>query len=105
MASSNNREEESDVRKKFDNVCRELNMDEETAEEAWRSYEKIKTNYSLEVCYRVGSCSVEFERFALVFLRILLIAVWLEVLDYLMQGYFISGEEYPLAGLFFICSL
>lgn len=75
MASSNNREEESDVRKKFDNVCRELNMDEETAEEAWRSYEKIKTNYSLEVCYRVGSCSVEFERFALVFLRILLIAV------------------------------
>ena len=62
MASSNNREEDSDVREKFDSVCRELNMDGETAEEAWRSYEKIKTNYSLEVwtkmlilCYRLGT--------------------------------------------------
>jgi hypothetical protein len=50
MASSSNREEDSDIRERFDSVCRELNMDEGTAEEAWRSYEKIKTNYSLEVC-------------------------------------------------------
>lgn len=50
MASNTNREDDSNPRKKFEDVCRELNMDGETSEEAWKSYEKIKTNYSLEVC-------------------------------------------------------
>jgi len=50
MASNTNREDDSDPRERFDNVCRELNMDGETSEEAWKSYEKIRTNYSLEVC-------------------------------------------------------
>ncbi|KAK3744453.1 hypothetical protein QZH41_012866 [Actinostola sp. cb2023] len=48
MASNTNREDDSDPRERFDSVCRELNMDEDTSEEAWKSYERIRTNYSLE---------------------------------------------------------
>lgn len=36
---------------RFENLCRELNMDEETAGEAWSSYERISRNYTLEVRY------------------------------------------------------
>ncbi|XP_067091164.1 retinoblastoma-like protein 2 isoform X1 [Osmerus mordax] len=32
----------------FDDLCRSLNMDEEASNEAWRSYEDISKNYTLE---------------------------------------------------------
>ncbi|EDO46411.1 predicted protein [Nematostella vectensis] len=47
MASSNE-DEDTITKERFDNVCSELNMDEETAESAWSSYETIRTNYTLE---------------------------------------------------------
>lgn len=50
MASNINRDDDSDPKERFDNVCRDLNMDGETSEEAWNSFERIRTNYSLEVC-------------------------------------------------------
>lgn len=33
----------------FDDLCRSLNMDEEASTEAWKSYEDISKNYTLEV--------------------------------------------------------
>lgn len=50
MASSSD-EEEANNSERFDNLCHELNMDEETSKEAWCSYEKICTNYTLEVSF------------------------------------------------------
>ena len=41
---------ELSIKERFDQVCRELNMDETTANHAWETYERIKGNYSLEVC-------------------------------------------------------
>ena len=37
------------VRARYDDVCAELNMDEETAEKAWSSYKNINNDYVLEV--------------------------------------------------------
>lgn len=34
---------------KYDELCLDLNMDKKTKEEAWKNYEKIKKNYTLEV--------------------------------------------------------
>lgn len=42
------REEES-IYKKHQELCAELNMDKDAADEAWQSYESIRQNYSLEV--------------------------------------------------------
>ena len=50
MASSSD-DEEANNSERFDNLCHELNMDEETSKEAWCSYEKISTNYTLEVSF------------------------------------------------------
>ncbi|XP_020631199.1 retinoblastoma-like protein 1 [Orbicella faveolata] len=47
MASSSD-DEEANSSERFDNLCRDLNMDEETSQEAWSSYQKISTNYTLE---------------------------------------------------------
>jgi hypothetical protein len=33
----------------FEDLCRALNMDEEASSEAWKSYENINRNYTLEV--------------------------------------------------------
>lgn len=33
----------------FEDLCRALNMDEEASNEAWKSYENISRNYTLEV--------------------------------------------------------
>lgn len=33
----------------FEDLCRGLNMDEEASSEAWRSYENISRNFTLEV--------------------------------------------------------
>lgn len=63
MASSSD-DEEANSSERFDNLCRDLNMDEETSQEAWSSYQKISTNYTLEVpfvCVRLCSLHVCFE--------------------------------------------
>lgn len=45
--------EEDDLAQKaragFDDLCRALNMDEEAASEAWKTYENISRNFTLEV--------------------------------------------------------
>lgn len=33
----------------FEDLCRALNMDEEASTEAWRTYENISRNFTLEV--------------------------------------------------------
>ena len=33
----------------FEDLCRALNVDEEASNEAWKSYENINRNYTLEV--------------------------------------------------------
>lgn len=37
------------TRHAFEDLCRALNMDEESSNGAWRSYENISKNYTLEV--------------------------------------------------------
>lgn len=34
---------------RFRSLCGDLNIDKNTADEAWRNYETISTNYTLEV--------------------------------------------------------
>ena len=36
---------------KHQDLCQKLNMDATSASEAWRSYETIRENYSLEVLF------------------------------------------------------
>ena len=65
MASSSD-DEEANSSERFDNLCRDLNMDEETSQEAWSSYQKISTNYTLEVpfvCVRLCSLHACFESY------------------------------------------
>ena len=50
-ASKNQNEEFQDDREEFDKLCRELNMDIETAEAAWMDYTDVKDKYSLEVSF------------------------------------------------------
>ena len=40
---------EEDTRGRYESVCADLNMDEQTSEAAWRSYEDINNDYVLEV--------------------------------------------------------
>ncbi|XP_070574365.1 retinoblastoma-like protein 1 [Ptychodera flava] len=40
--------ENSDTRSRFDELCRDLNMDTPAKDEAWQAYENISTNYTLE---------------------------------------------------------
>ncbi|KAJ7385042.1 Retinoblastoma-like protein 1 [Desmophyllum pertusum] len=47
MASSSD-DEEANSSERFESLCRDLNMDEDTSQEAWSSYKKISTNYTLE---------------------------------------------------------
>ena len=42
-------EGDENVLARFEELCLDLNMDKKAKEEAWKSYEKIRTNYSLEV--------------------------------------------------------
>ncbi|XP_060567628.1 retinoblastoma-like protein 1 isoform X1 [Ruditapes philippinarum] len=39
---------EDKLEEKYDELCLDLNMDRKTKEEAWKNYEKIKKNYTLE---------------------------------------------------------
>lgn len=40
---------EKKVKSNFEAVCRKLNMDQDSMDAAWTSYDKIKDNYTLEV--------------------------------------------------------
>ena len=37
------------IRARYEDVCAELNMDEQTAQKAWSSYKDINNDYVLEV--------------------------------------------------------
>lgn len=43
--------EESDdrVEERYEELCLDLNMDKKAKDDAWKNFEKIKKNYSLEV--------------------------------------------------------
>lgn len=42
-------QEEKDIENRYATVCGQLNMDQESMEEAWSSYQIIRDNYTLEV--------------------------------------------------------
>lgn len=46
------------IRTKFEDLCRELNMDRETEELAWKKFIEISQRFSLEVC--VGVIKIEY---------------------------------------------
>ena len=49
--------EEKDVRARYESVCAELNMDEQTIEKAWSSYTEINNDYVLEVSCGPRGCN------------------------------------------------
>lgn len=42
-------EDEENILQRFEEICLDLNMDTSTKEEAWQNYQKIQTNFTLEV--------------------------------------------------------
>lgn len=40
---------EDNIEQRYEELCLELNMDANAKEEAWQAYERINTNYTLEV--------------------------------------------------------
>ncbi len=60
--SDDNTEENEEQR--YEDVCLDLNLDKVAKEEAWKSFERISQNYTLEVSFVVnfrGSRHVCFE--------------------------------------------
>ena len=53
-------EGEENVEARFEELCLDLNMDKKAKEEAWKSYEKIRTNYTLEVSNQNSHISTVF---------------------------------------------
>lgn len=49
------------VKEEYDQLCRELNMDESTMEASWASYIAIRHNYTLEVSHSTISLIKAFE--------------------------------------------
>lgn len=49
---------EEDIKIKFDEVCSELNLDEDAKESAWYSYRSIYNDYVLEVSYKATINSI-----------------------------------------------
>ncbi len=45
-------------RERFDEFCQALNLDDQTSEETWRSYQRISVNYTLEVSIPTTSWNV-----------------------------------------------
>lgn len=41
--------DQENTEERFRGLCADLNIDKNTADEAWRNYETISTNYTLEV--------------------------------------------------------
>jgi len=42
---------EEELKKRFKDLCSDLNLDKSSADEAWNSYQRIGINYTLEVCF------------------------------------------------------
>lgn len=42
-------ETEEELKKRFKELCFDLNLDKSSADEAWTSYQRIGINYTLEV--------------------------------------------------------
>ena len=40
---------EEELKKRFKDLCSDLNLDKTSADEAWTSYQRIGINYTLEV--------------------------------------------------------
>ena len=40
---------DSDLQRKYGDICLDLNMDETTKKDAWENFEKIKSKFTLEV--------------------------------------------------------
>lgn len=40
---------EDDLKKRFKDLCLDLNLDKTSADEAWQSFQRIGINYTLEV--------------------------------------------------------
>ena len=53
VLSEDGEETQQRVRERFDELCLDLNMDRATMEETWEAFERISTNYTLEV-YRLS---------------------------------------------------
>lgn len=43
--------DQENTEERFRGLCADLNIDKNTADEAWRNYETISTNYTLEVIH------------------------------------------------------
>jgi len=46
--------DDDQARDRFEELCGDLNMDTDTRDEAWNSYRRISTNYTLEVVQLFG---------------------------------------------------
>jgi hypothetical protein len=40
---------DSNILKRYEELCASLNMDKDATDEAWQNYENIRQNYTLEV--------------------------------------------------------
>lgn len=52
-------EVEEDIYKKHQDLCVELNLDKESANESWNSYLNIRQNYTLEVRLVLDTASLK----------------------------------------------
>ena len=48
-------ETEEELKKRFKELCCDLNLDKTSADEAWTSYQRIGINYTLEVSHDLSS--------------------------------------------------
>ena len=46
--------DQENTEEKFRGLCADLNIDRNTADEAWKNYETISTNYTLEVTFTIS---------------------------------------------------
>ena len=70
--------DQENTEEKFRGLCADLNIDRNTADEAWRNYETISTNYTLEV--RLMFCSLWF--------------CWLTIAEPSMQYYSVESATF-----------
>ena len=51
-------EGEESVLQRYEELCLDLNMDKNAKEDAWQSYQRIRTNFTLEVVFLAKSSHV-----------------------------------------------
>ena len=76
---------DEEVKSKYEDVCGELNLDEEAKDSAWKAYQEINNDYVLEVMSRC------------VMIYILLISLYCY--------YSMIGSSNRMASMLFVCSL